>query len=271
MAQTLLMYDSDAGTVVMDFDAIELESPRASVAITEYPVEQGTPLIDNVRQVPVSMRLRVVVSDTPIRADAKHMDGLVAFPSYGVQVIRRGIDIDPISGIRSMGDPIQVPPRVATVVAELRTWQPAQGRPHGQFRAMRVYKIYQMLLTAMQEARECLVVSEPLGSWSQMLIKSLATDRDANSGSALSVDIELIQVGYAVLYQRDVSALMPKSAPTQARSKKPKNRRAPAKPAEKPAAAKADEVAPKESAASQLVDENPYLKEWRDTFRRNAR
>lgn len=73
----------------------------------------------------------------------------------------------------------------------------------------RVQNIYAELRQAMYEAREFIVVTDMLGDFDRMLLRSVQTRRDAQSGSSAKLELEFQQVLYAELSTRDVSRLLP--------------------------------------------------------------
>lgn len=203
MTATHMQWTDNGVTFTMDFDAVESEAPTHAVQITQYPIELGAKLTDFVRPEVVTLRLTTFISNAPSRTGLSHMDGMQASDRLSIRV-RQPIINTPVSA--------QLPTSVAgvaltkevTVLAVVRTWL-----PNGQ-KVQRVERIYDELKRAMYEAREFTVVSELLGDFDRMLIKSLSTTRASDSGNAMRLDIELQQIAYGQLYARDVGKLLPK-------------------------------------------------------------
>ncbi len=239
MVATHMQWLSNGVTFTMDFDAVESESPTHAVQITQYPIELGAKLTDFVRPEPVILKLSTFISNAPARTGLSHMDGMQASDRLSIRV-RQPVINTPVSA--------QLPTSVAgvqltrdvTVLAVVRTWL-----PEGQ-KVQRVERVYEELKRAMYEAREFTVVSELLGDFDRMLVKSLATTRDGKSGNAMRLDIELQQVAYGQLFARDVGKLLPKK-PKKKQSEPAVNvgKQTPTEPAD---------PAVKRSAAKQLGD-----------------
>jgi hypothetical protein len=215
VARTILQWTTGDTTTTVDFDAVETEAPSHEVAISEYPIELGASLVDYVRPRPVTLRLTALLSNAPSRTGMSHMDGMQPVPRYAVRVRVPAIDVPPSANLPTSvaGVPLT---REMTVLAEVRTWSP-EG-----MRIQRVENVYSALKQAMNEAREMTIVTDLLGAFDRMLMRSIRTQRDGRSGNALRLEMELQQVSYAELMHRDVSQLLPKK-PAHARSVPPKD------------------------------------------------
>jgi hypothetical protein len=224
---------------------LELEAPAHEVQITEYPIEMGASLVDHVRLRPVQLRMTAIVTNTPARESGRlagqdttepnrrlsHLEGHTVSREMMLHVRRPIINTPPSAQLPTSIAGVQLSETVP-VRAVVRTWLPEEQR------IQRVSAIYTELQQAMREARQFIVATDLLGDFDRMLLKSLRTDRDNRSGTGLRLQMELQQVRYAELFQRDVSGLLPK--PVKARSQKPKDegKKPAVKPAAKPAAAK---------------------------------
>lgn len=201
-------------TYTVDFDAVEAESPEHAVAITEYPIEMGAKLIDFVRPEQVKLKLTTYITNAPTRTGLSHMDGRTFSDRLSMRVRQPILNTPPALQLPTSLAGVQLS-REVTVQAIVRTWQPLEQR------LQRADNVYGELKRAMYEAREFTVVSDLLGDFDRMLIKSLSTDRNAKSGNGIRLDIDLVQVRYAELYTRDVRHLLPK--PKKKQSEKPKD------------------------------------------------
>lgn len=63
-------------------DVFVSESPDLPAEITDYPVEEGSDVSDNIRNLPVQLRVEGVISDTPIGILAELREGLPANEAY---------------------------------------------------------------------------------------------------------------------------------------------------------------------------------------------
>lgn len=210
MVATHMQWLSDGVTYTVDFDAVEHETPEHAVQITEYPIELGAPLVDFVRPETVKLKLTTYVTNAPVNPRLSHLDGRTFSDRLTMRVRQPIINTPPVAQLPTSiaGIPLT---REVTVQAAVRTWQPV-GQP-----LQRVENVYAELKRAMYEAREFTVISELLGDFDRMLIKSLRTDRDNKSGNGIRLDIELQQILYAELVRRDVRHLLPKK-PVKKRS-----------------------------------------------------
>jgi hypothetical protein len=204
--------DDHQVTYTVDFDAVEHEAPEHAVQITEYPIELGAPLVDFVRPETVKLKLTTYITNAPTRTALSHLDGRNYSNKLPVRLRQPIIATPPAAQLPTSiaGWPLT---REVTQTAVVRTWQPLEQR------LQRVENVYAELKRAMYEAREFYVVSDLLGDFDRMLIKSLRTDRDGKSGNGVRLDIDLVQVRYAELFSRDVRHLFPK--PKLKRSEKP--------------------------------------------------
>lgn len=234
MTATILQWTDGGITYDFDFDAVETEAPTHAVNITEYPIELGAPLIDFVRPQMLKLKLTAFITNTPTRVGLSHMDGYQPQTRLDVRVRTPGGE----AVFRTMQVRVRVgkftnpgpqlaqlqPSSVAGIslsretTANIQTSGRDLSRDNVQSvnvrtyadRVQRVENVYAELQRAMYEAREFTVVSELLGDFDHMLISSLHTDRNAQSGNAIKLDIDMQQVAYAELVQRDVRHLLPK-------------------------------------------------------------
>lgn len=190
-------------TFTIDFDAVESEAPTFGVTITEYPVELGASLIDFVRPEPITLRLTTYVSNAPARMGLSHLDDMTPNNRLSIAT-RQPVFAGPPSAALPQSIAGNQLTRESMQYAVVRTWSPFEQK------IQRVEKVYAELKRAMYEAREFTVFSALLGDFDRMLLKSLRTDRGARSGNAMRLEMELQQVTYAELEQREVSGLLPK-------------------------------------------------------------
>lgn len=218
MARTVLKWQGG----LMEFDAVELEAPAYELAVTEYPIEMGASLIDHIRQKPITLRMRVFVSNSPARGNGlTHLDGFTPNTSLELQVRQPLLNAPPAA---------QLPTSVAGVAlvqtvpvrAVVRTWDPQREK------LRRVESVYAELKLAMAQARELTIATDTLGDFDRMLLRTLRTERDGKSGSALRFDLEFQQMLFAELVARDVSALLPKPKEPRSKKKKDEGKKTPA-------------------------------------------
>jgi hypothetical protein len=238
--RTVIRWSTGEAVTTVDFDAVEAEAPSHEVAITEYPIELGASLIDYVRPRPVTLRLTGIVSNSPSRTGLSHMDGFQPVANYAVRARVPVIDVPPSANLPTSvaGVPLS---REITILTQVRTWSTnPDGNGRTDARIQRVENVYAALKQAMNEAREMTVVTDLLGEFDRMLMRSLRTQRDARSGNSLRLEMELQQVAYADLLRRDVSALIPKK-PVEPRSEPPQEE-GKKEPGDADAATEADET-----------------------------
>jgi hypothetical protein len=205
MARTVLRWDGDALSGLIEFDAVTLEAPRYEVAITEYPVELGADLVDHIRVMPVPLRINGIVTNTPARLGLTQMDGAIPATERAIRVRQPLIPAPPgLVPTSVAGFPLE---REVTAIAQVRTWSEAGER------IQRVQNVLQLLVDSMNQAREFTVSTDLLGDFDRMLIKLIEPERTSTSGSGVSVSITMRQVSFAELVRRDVSHLLKKKAP----------------------------------------------------------
>lgn len=231
MARTVLRWNAgdESGFATIDFDAVETEAPEHEATLTEYPVELGSSLVDNIRIMPVKFRMSVVLSNSPSRADVKSgLDGTAATSGVDVHT-RTGIAPTPrgqqvlarkttqtIAGLSLATDvPVtadayllggQGGANVSTdsvVRADVRVWGDG-GTP-----LKRITSVYAELRNAMATARLFTIVCD-LGDFDNMVLKSIRPQRSAANSRAPKFDLEFQQLLTASLVERDVTALLPK-------------------------------------------------------------
>jgi hypothetical protein len=225
MARTVLRWASGTGSGLMEFDAVEMEAPAHTVELTSYPVELGASLTDHVRAKPVTLNMTVVVSNSPAREKGlTHMDGLAAGNFYAIQVRQPLLNVPPSAQMPTSVAGVQLS-KTVTAIATVRTWAGAYEPSETGMRApeiRRVQNIYAELRQAMYEAREFIVATDMLGDFDRMLLRSVQTRRDGQSGSTMRLELEFQQVLYAELSTRDVSRLLPvPKKPSEPRSQPP--------------------------------------------------
>jgi hypothetical protein len=215
---------------VFDFDAVEMESPAHEATVSEYPIERGSVITDHVRLKAVTLRMVVWLSNNPSSVNLaqindtaarygsvrqlapRGMDDMTASDRHTIYVKQPKINTPPSAQLPTSVAGVPLVERVP-VTAVVRTWEPS-----GQ-RVLRVQNVFAELLRSMKEARLFTVVSDLYGEYDQMLIRAIRTDRDARTGNAMRLDLDLAQVTFAELLRRNVSARMPKKPP------KPKEQR----------------------------------------------
>lgn len=242
MAATYMQWVDQAVTFAVDFDAVESEAPTHSVQITQYPIELGAKLTDFVRPEAITLKLVTHISNSPARTGLSHMDGLTPTNRLRMRVRQPLINAPPVAQLPTSvaGVPLT---RDVFVNAVVRTWT-----PEGQ-RVQRVERVYAELQRAMYEAREFTVISELLGDFDHMLIKSLNTNRTSENGGAIRLEIDMQQIAYGELVYRDVKNLLPK---------KPKKKRSePAKDEGKTPVTEVD-PATKRSALKQVLQPDEF-------------
>lgn len=230
---TVLTWQTAGQRGVMEFDAVTMESPSFEVAVSEYPIELGANLTDHIRHKPVELNMTVHVSNSPARVNSVagrgpglgYMGDSAPTRDLVLQVKQPIINTPPSAQLPTSIAGVQLTQRVP-VRAVVRMWE-----PRGQV-VMRVKNVLDELRTGMYQAREYTIVSDLLGDFSGMLLRSIHTKRDGSSGSALSFELQFRQVFFATLSRRDVSHLLPKK-PTKARSE-PKKDAGKETPAEAP-------------------------------------
>jgi hypothetical protein len=205
MARTVLRWQGDMLSGLIEFDAVTLEAPSHEVAITEYPIELGANLVDHIRPMPVVLRINGVVTNSPARLGLTQMDGSIPATERAIRVRQPLIPAPPALVPTSVaGIPLE---REVTVIAQVRTWSDA-----GQ-RVQRVQNVYGLLVESMNSAREFTVSTDLLGDFDRMLIKKVDTERTSKTGSGLTLALTLRQVSFAELVRRDVSHLLKKAKP----------------------------------------------------------
>lgn len=219
MAVTIFKWWSSAGEErIVEFDAVEMEAPTLESAITEYPIESGANLVDHIRLRPVQLRITAVVTNNPARDSVRRsaaMDGIV--PQKTRELVVRE------DASSSMSNPDtkwgwQMPSSVSGYQIKRTVKYQVEGAWYTRADSIqRVQNIYLDLQTALEQAREFTVISETLGEFNQMLIRSVRTERDARAGNSLRLQIEMQQLRYATLLRRNVSGRLP--APVEKRSK----------------------------------------------------
>lgn len=206
---------------MFDFDAVEIEAPSHEAQISTYPIEMGAQLVDHVRMLPVTLRLTVWLSNNPSsvtladptdtqqrygtvrQMSPRGMEDMTPNNEYTIWIKQPVVNTPPSAQLPTSVAGVALVERVP-VTAIVRTWEPSGSR------VMRVQNVYAELQRSMREAREFTVVSDLLGAFDRMLLRSIRTDRDGRTGNALRLELELTQVSYAELLRRDVSNRLPK-------------------------------------------------------------
>jgi hypothetical protein len=218
MARTVLL--SEDSTLIIEFDAVEIESPQHDISITSYPVELGANLVDHIRLQPISMRLTAVVSNFPTRGDIQNqLDGETASMGIDIRKAEQYLSgTDQGEALARQGFRPAIPEtfagipltQIVTVRAAVRVWG------DGKTPLRRVQNVLQDILQAQEDARQFAVVTDVLaGVYRHMVIKGLRFTRDVQWSQALKLELDLIQVFTAELLQRDVSHLAPKHPRTK--------------------------------------------------------
>jgi hypothetical protein len=197
---------------VIEFDAVEVESPTHDAVITEYPVERGANLVDHVRVNPVTFHMTAHVTNNPTRDDiTQQFDGIRAVT---------GVDLKVRKPILPAANRAKLPTSFAgvpltyetSVRASVRTWGEA-GNP-----VRRVTNVYAELRNGMAEGRLYTIATD-LGDYDNMLLRGLSLERSAGSANAPRFDMDFQQISFAVLSRRELAA---KKVPKKPRSKPPK-------------------------------------------------
>jgi len=206
VARTLLEWVVGGRHASIEFDAVELEAPRHDATFTEYPVEMGASLVDHIRQRPISLRMTAVVSNTPVREGLTHMDGVTPNKSVTVMVRRPIINAPQRAqlpkGVAGVQLTHTVPYR-----ASVRTWEGVN----------RVQNVYLELRQAMAEARSFTVITDLMGDFDGMVLRSMGAERTSRAGKAMRLELEFQQLMYGRLKTEEVGHRIPK-APVHPRS-----------------------------------------------------
>jgi hypothetical protein len=207
MARTVLKWD--LGTI--EFDAVTEEAPDHDADITDYPIEGGSTLTENIRVKPLIYRMTVTVSNDPARERGlTHLDGATALTGVEIKVRKPLIPGPPVAQVPTSFGGFQLT-REATVRANVRTWNPA---------VRRVTNVYAELLNAQAEGR-LFTIATDIGNYDRMALQSIRPSRSAQNYRAPKFDLAFKQITTAKLIRRDVSSMFPK--PKNQRSNPPQD------------------------------------------------
>jgi hypothetical protein len=207
VARTLLEWVVGDRRRSLDFDAVELESPRHDATFTEYPIEMGSSLVDHIRQRPISLRMTAMVSNSPIRENLSHMDGTTPNKSVEMVVLQPIIRAPQRAQLPTSIAGMQLA-KTVPVRAAVRTWPtPVQ----------RVQNVYIELRQAMAEARAFTIITDLMGDFDGMVLKSMGAERANRTGNGMRLDLEFQQLMYGWLKTEEIGLRLPK-APVHPRS-----------------------------------------------------
>jgi hypothetical protein len=165
----------DNGNVIVIFDASLSESYATTVTPTSMPVEGGETITDHLVREPIEISFTGIISDAPLGSQD--------------QILTEGAT----TALSSLVPPLGV----AAAGVGLAAASAIAGAPSKSMAA------YQTLVLAQQgiidpkkpAARPALVtVKTAVGTWRNMVIKSLTAPRDASSGASLTFNITFTQV-----------------------------------------------------------------------------
>lgn len=153
-------------------DATLRDDPTDEVEVTEHAVEEGSPVTDHARTLPVRLSLDGVISETPITE---------------AQALRSGIELPSpaIGAALTAGAHLGVPlTGAAAVIATAGARQYAQGYAAATY----------LKLVALKERRRLVTVATPRRTYENMMLVLLTAPRDARTGDALLFSVEFRQM-----------------------------------------------------------------------------
>ena len=146
----------------IELDATLNETHVWDSKVTEYPVEEGSPVTDHIILSPDKLRIEGFISDHPILA------------SNTIQAYITGIA--GISGITSVGD------RVDELLGNKQT----------EKRSLSVFN----LLRTLRDKKEVLTVYTKYRIYTDMMLSTLSIPRDAGDGEGIKFEAEFVNVRF---------------------------------------------------------------------------
>jgi len=167
--------DSTTGAATLDIvtlDATLEETHSFTNEITEHPVEQGADITDHVRPRPVELRLRGIVSNTPLDSSLTNAL-LTAIPALGI----------------TAASAAQAQSLLALADASKQTYE---------------------TLRFLSETGSPCIVYTPFRNYSSMVISSLEITRNQTTGAALAFSVSFREV--TTVESASVTVALPSSA-----------------------------------------------------------
>lgn len=208
----LTWQDATGQTIDVTFDVVSADTYEAVMAITAHPVEKGAPIVDHARPEPVKLSLEAFVSNTPLPSNIAVDDtawdwGAVSLtypsdqrpalgptkleypPSPGPSISLFGAmsAIDKALG-GGLPDHVDPTPRAAVQLPQTANAFRANGPMPDRARA-----VFEKLEAA-RIGRSLVKVSTRFHDIDNMLISSVAIDRNEESAGGLPFQVELQQV-----------------------------------------------------------------------------
>jgi hypothetical protein len=231
--------NGDGSTDVVELDIFEVETHAADNELSEFPVEVGLDLTDNIRIKPRTLILEGYVTDIPLPENVSNAGAyslqsldLPNAPSYGRANVKLDVPASPLklnvaslvtAGFNALAGALGFGgTNEATVflrgqdVAQsgtARVWQPSN-------QASRVIDVFKLLTKASDTARLCSVVTD-FKSYDNMAIEHLEVPRktDDGSGAHFSVSFKQIRIVSAQTVTAPKPAITAAQKPTSAGSK----------------------------------------------------
>lgn len=184
-APTLVQFRHPFGETLVQFDAMMSESYGQDAKPTEFPVEDGSTIADNIVRSPLSIDFVGIVTDTPIGG----VDGLI----QEAATVAATATLPPIGVIAA-----------ATAYAAWQVHTGAQSRSLSAYQQLVKLQLGNIESTPPIPPEPFDVVTK-FGTFGNMMITKLSVPRDASTGNALIFQVSVTQIN--VVIPQNVSAV----------------------------------------------------------------
>jgi hypothetical protein len=216
LSKTLLIWtDPDSGEALsLQFDAISSETKDDSVDITDHPVEAGSNVADNARDVPALLSIEAIVSGVPslmLDADVSFVsqtitvDGVkppgtqqvpLDIPAVPVQLSESGLiqaGIGALKGLFTGGPKATLTTTTRFESKASAVYQLEQGSPRNRGR-----DVYEMLLLLKSQHVQLDLIQTAFRDYPDMMIARLSQPRAVGDGTTAKFQIDFKQIRIAI-------------------------------------------------------------------------
>jgi hypothetical protein len=186
-SSSLVQFQDELGNTIVQFDATMTEQYSTEARATEFPVEDGASIADNIIRAPLTIDMTAIVSDSPISGEQNLLNEATT--------VAASLTLPPI-GI------------IGAAVA-YATYQAYAGSDSPSKAAYA--NLYRLQVgdpsTSPPVPPEPFRVVTKLGVFENMMLTRLSVPRDTSTGGALIFNLSLTQINVVIAQTISISAL----------------------------------------------------------------